>query len=287
MAGGVTGHRGASPGGLPALVADATARRAPPGLAAAVVSADGAAEFVTSGVADLGTARPVTAQTTFLWFSMTKIVTATAAMMLADRGVLDLDAPVMEQLPGMRVLRGPAPLITARHLMAHSSGLANPPPIRWVRPAGAAPPESRAFLARLLRRHRRLRFRPGETASYSNLGYLVLGELIAECAGRPFCEFIEREMLLPLGMNRTGFEHARAPADIATGYWRLPPGGRAALRLLLPPGIVGPRAGRLVSFRGFYVNGPPYGGLVGDVRDAARFLALHLGDGEAGGQNGT
>jgi CubicO group peptidase (beta-lactamase class C family) len=84
-------------------------------------------------------------------------------------------------------------------------------------------------------------------------------------------------------MSRTGFEHAQAPADIATGYWRLPPGGQTALRLLLPPGIVGGRADGMVAFRPFYVNGPPYGGLVGDVHDAARFLALHLGEGTVNG----
>ena len=281
----MTRRSSTSPAGGPqALVEDAIARRAPPGLAAAVVTADGAVEFVTSGLADVGTLRPVTVHTTFLWFSMTKIVTATAAMMLAGRGSLDLDAPVMERVPEMGVLHGPGSLITARHLLAHSAGLANPPPIRWVRPADAPPPDSRAFLARLLRRHRRLRFRPGDTASYSNLGYLILGELIASCSGQPFCEFVQRELLESLGMSRTGVEHAHAPADIATGYWRLPPGGRAALRLLLPPGIVGQRAGGLVAFRPFYVNGPPYGGLVGDVHDAARFLSLHLGDGAAGGQ---
>ena len=270
--------------GRQALVEAATARRAPPGLAAAVVTAGGAMEFMTSGLADIRTLRPVTVHTTFLWFSMTKIVTATAAMMLADRGALDLDAPVIEHVPELRVLRGPVSLITARHLLAHSSGLANPPPVRWVRPADAPPPDARAFLARLLRRHRRPRFRPGETAAYSNLGYLVLGELIASCAGQSFCEFIQCELLEPLGMSRTGFEHAQAPADIATGYWRLPPGGRTAVRMLLPPGIVGQRAGGLVDFRPFYVNGPPYGGLVGDVHDAARFLSLHLGDGVACGR---
>jgi CubicO group peptidase (beta-lactamase class C family) len=152
------------------------------------------------------------------------------------------------------------------------------------RKAGAPPPDSRAFLARLLRRHRRLRFRPGETAACSNLGYLVLGELIASCAGQSFCEFVQRELLDALGMSRTGFEHAQAPADIATGYWRLPPGGQTALRLLLPPGIVGQRADGLAAFRPFYVNGPPYGGLVGDIHDAARFLSLHLGEGAAHGR---
>jgi CubicO group peptidase (beta-lactamase class C family) len=277
-------QRSTTVGGSQTPVEEATAHQTPPGLAVAVVTADGAVDLVTSGLADVRARRPVTVRTTFLWFSMTKIVTATAAMMLADRGALDLDAPVIEHVPELRVLHGPGALITARHLLAHSSGLANPPPVRWVRPAGAPPPDARAFLARLLHRHRRLRFRPGETAAYSNLGYLVLGELIASCAGQPFCEFVRRELLEPLGMSRTGFEHARAPADIATGYWRLPPGGQTALRLLLPPGIVGQRTGGLVAFGPFYVNGPPYGGLVGDVQDAARFLALHLGDGAAGGR---
>jgi CubicO group peptidase (beta-lactamase class C family) len=88
------------------------------------------------------------------------------------------------------------------------------------RKAGAPPPDSRAFLARLLRRHRRLRFRPGETAACSNLGYIVLGELIASCAGQSFCEFVQRELLDALGMSRTGFEHAQAPADIVR--WCMP-----------------------------------------------------------------
>ena len=137
----MTGHSSASPAGArQALVADATARRAPPGLAAAVVIADGAVEFVTSGLADIRARRPVTAQTTFLWFSMTKIVTAMTVMMLANRGAVDLDAPVIEHVPEMGVpsLRGPGSLITTRHLLGHSSGLANPPPVRWVRPAGTA-----------------------------------------------------------------------------------------------------------------------------------------------------
>jgi len=270
--------------GVQELFDDAATRRAPPGLAAAVVTSGGPAEFVTSGLADIRTLQPVTANTTFLWFSMTKIVTATAALMLANRGALDLDAPAIEHVPELRVLHGPGRLITARQLLSHCSGLANPPPVRWVRPAGTPPPDAREFLARLLRRHRRLRFRPGQTAAYSNLGYLVLGELIASCAGQPYCEFVQRELLEPLGMSRTGFQHAQAPADIATGYWRLPPGGRAALRLLLPPRIVGQRTGSLVAFQPFYVNGPSYGGLVGDVRDAARFLELHLGDGATCGQ---
>ena len=90
---------------LQVLAEDAAAYQAPPGLAAAVVNAGGRAEVVTGGLADVRARRPVTVSTTFLWFSMTKIVTATAAMMLANRGAVDLDAPVIEHVPELRVLR--------------------------------------------------------------------------------------------------------------------------------------------------------------------------------------
>src|SRR5262249_32248934 len=76
-------------------------------------------------------------------------------------------------------LRGPGSAITARHLLSHSSGLANPPPVRWVRPAGAPPPDAAMFLDRLLQRHRRLPFPPGDPAAYSNLGHLLPRELVA------------------------------------------------------------------------------------------------------------
>jgi CubicO group peptidase (beta-lactamase class C family) len=77
------------------------------------------------GVADLATGSPATPRTSYLWFSMTKIVTATAVMRLAEGGKLDLDAPADEYFRG---LKGVSPLtpVTVRHLLSHSSGLANP-----------------------------------------------------------------------------------------------------------------------------------------------------------------
>jgi CubicO group peptidase (beta-lactamase class C family) len=49
---------------------------------------------------------------------------------------------------------------------------------------------------------------------------------------------------------------------------------------MLPKGIVGPNVGRFVSFERFIVDGPPYGGLVGTIEDAGRFLALHVSGGD-------
>jgi CubicO group peptidase (beta-lactamase class C family) len=95
---------------------------------------------------------------------------------------------------------------------------------------------------------------------------------------------VRDEILLPLGMNHTGFSYpelARREAAIAyQPRWRpLTPLFRAAL----PRGIVGPRHGRYVTFNPFYINGAAYGGLVGSVSEAIRFVQLHLNGGQANG----
>jgi CubicO group peptidase (beta-lactamase class C family) len=254
-----------------------------PGLSVAVAKDDRVVWERGFGFADLASSTPATPSTSYLWFSMTKIVTATAVLRLAEGGKLDLDAPVTNYFPCFSIVSQPVQ-VTVRHLLGHSSGLANPLPIRWVRPARAPAPDRRAFVKRLLARHRKLKFTPGESASYSNLNYLVLGEVISETAGASYEEYVRDETLTPLNINRTGFAYTQPDGhEAATGYqslWRpLPPLFRAAL----PRGVVGSRQGRYVAFNTFYVNGPAYGGLVGGVDEAARLVLLHLNGGQIGG----
>jgi CubicO group peptidase (beta-lactamase class C family) len=214
---------------------------------------------------------------------MTKIATATAVLRLAEGGNLDLDAPVTDYFPGFSIVSQPVP-VTVRHLLSHSSGLANPLPIRWVRPAGAPLPDTRAFVDRLLRKHRRLGFVPGERAGYSNLGYLVLGEVVSEVAGAAFEDYVREEVLAPLGMERTGFVYQEPDGhEAATGHQRLWRPLTPLLRAALPHGVVGTRQGGYVGFNPFHVNGPAYGGLVGGVEEAARLVLLHLNGGKVGG----
>ena len=255
-----------------------------PALSVSVVKGDRLVWARGFGAADLATASPASSRTSYLWFSMTKIVTATAIVRLAEGGKLDLDAPADECFHGFKVVSQPTP-VTVRHLLNHSSGLANPLPIRWVRPADDADFDRSAFVERLLYRNRKLKSIPGERASYSNLGYLVLGEMVSAITGTSYEEHVRAEILSPLGMDHTGFSYPQQPTrgDVATGYqplWRpLTP----LLRAALPRGVVGPREGRYVSFRPFYVKGAAYGGLVGGVEEAARFVRLHLNGGQADG----
>ncbi len=254
-----------------------------PGLAIAVVGPDGVRWQRGFGVADLASGTPTTARTPFLWFSMTKIVTATAVLRLAGTGALDLDAPVTTYLPAFATIVQPRP-VTVRHVLSHSSGLANPLPIRWVRPAGTPAPDQSAFVQRLLARHRRLRFAPGERARYSNLGYLVLGQVIAAVTGEELEAHLRAHLLGPLGMAHTGFSYTDTGDEPpATGYQRLPAALTPLLRAILPSGIIAGRQGRYVAYRPFHVLGTAYGGLVGGVADAARLAMLHLNDGTLDG----
>ncbi len=254
-----------------------------PGLSVVVVKGNRVVWEQGFGFANLVTSTPATPATSYLWFSMTKIVTATAVMRLAESGKLDLDAPADEYFRGFKIVSQPVPIIV-RHLLSHSSGLANPLPIRRVRSAGNPPHDQQAFVRRLLSRHRKLKSIPGERASYSNLGYLVLGEVISEVSGMRYEEYVREEILSLLGMHRTGFTYPEpAGQGAAAGYQPLPKLPTPFFRIALPRGIVGSRHGRYVSFNPFYVKGAAYGGLVGGVDEAARFLLLHLNGGQVDG----
>jgi CubicO group peptidase (beta-lactamase class C family) len=120
------------------------------------------------------------AEHVFAWASVTKPLTATAALVAAEEGIVDLDEPA-----------GP-PGATVRHLLAHASGL----PLDGERPIA----------------------RPGERRIYSNTGFEVLGALLAERAEMPFAEYLGGGVLDPLGMRDTRLDGS--PAWGASGPLR-------------------------------------------------------------------
>lgn len=253
-----------------------------PGVVVLVAGPEGLRAAGAAGLADISGRVRAWPGMVCPWFSITKIATATAAMRLAERGLLDLDAPIAGHVPALRQVRpaGWASRITARHLLSHSAGLANPIPVRWVHPADQQAPDPDAFLHNLLAQHRMLRSAPGSRARYSNLGPLVLAAAMATAAGQPFTDLIVTEILRPLGMAATAFSYPpQTRTRAAVGYHPR----RSPMRLLLPRWAIGGRAGRWISLQPFLVDGPAYGGLVGPVDELARFLQLHLRDGELDG----
>lgn len=250
-----------------------------PALSYAVATADGIIGSGAVGTARLSDGRAASTEDQYPWFSMTKIATATAIMRLHAAGQLDVDALVGEYLPGYDPGRHGQP--TVRQLLTHTAGLPNPLPLRWIRPETQAP--TPGLLEGIVHKHGKPRRTPGGRAAYSNIGYLIAGQVIEAATGRSVEQVITELVLQPLGMDHTGFTF-NTEGPRATGYVLSPRMTHPMVAALLPAGVAEASAGRALSLRPFLIEGPAYGGLIGPASDAVKLAAAHLPHpGPAGG----
>ncbi len=251
-----------------------------PGWAAAIFDRGGLRRAWLWGAADLRDASAITLATPFRWWSVTKIVTATAVLALADRGALRLDDPVARHVPWFRP-RPAGAAVTVEHLLAHTAGLASPSPLGWVHPPERERRTPDQLVRETFERHAELRSTPGERARYSNLGYLLLGEIVRRLTRLSFGEHVRRSVLAPAGIASAGFEPRGA-----VGHERL-----RSVRAPVMAALFLPRTRRLVAYAKdgwvgltqFEIEGQAYGGLVGSLDDLVRIGRLHLGDGSIDG----
>lgn len=168
------------------------------------------------GMANYEDDAAVTTETKFRIGSMTKQFTAFAVMLLRDRGKLSLSDSVCKYMQ-------PCPkawqAITIKHLLTHTSGLPNYttfPDIARLKAMGTTPPA----LVEEIKQHP-LDFTPGEKYAYSNSGYVVLGYVIEKVSGRKYADFMRDDVLIPLGMNDSGYETSLVLQHRARGYvWK-------------------------------------------------------------------
>ena len=139
--------------------------------------------------------------TTFDVASITKVASTTAvAMLLHQRGQLDLDTPLGELLPGFVVGRDSARLarqVTIRHLLAHNSGL--PGYVEFFRTLISPAELYRACL------ELPIECAPGERSEYSDPGFILLGKALEVLTREDLSEFARKEIFDPLGMTATRF----------------------------------------------------------------------------------
>jgi CubicO group peptidase (beta-lactamase class C family) len=226
------------------------------------------------GLADLAAGRPMLASTTQMAYSMSKTITAAAVLQLVERGRIGLDDPVARYLDWQPY----GDRITVRQLLTHTSGTPNPLPLRWVHPAAAhATFDERAALMDVLRSHPRLAFSPGAKYAYSNIGYWLLGWIVARASDQSFTTYVETNVLRPLdlGPDQIGYTVTN-PAQHATGYLEKYSIINLVKSWLIDAALVGDYAGRWLQIRDHYPNGPAFGGLVGSATAFARFLQDQL-----------
>nr|WP_048876526.1 serine hydrolase domain-containing protein [Saccharomonospora saliphila] len=171
-----------------------------PSLVAAVVR-DGETLF-SAGRGEVGGARPDT-RTLYRIGSITKSLVAVVVMRLRDEGRLDLTDPLDKHVPGT-AFGG----TSVAQLLSHTSGLTSESPGEWwERAPGGDWDELNATLGAGEVKHR-----PGRRFHYSNVGYGVLGELVARLRGTSWLDAVRTEVLDPLGMRETTEAPARAHA---------------------------------------------------------------------------
>ena len=152
------------------------------------------------GLADRQTKLPITATTTFDLASVSKQFTAMAIMMLAERKKLSYDDPLTKFFPDFPPY---AAKITVRHLLTHTSGIADYMEVYEKRFASTkkepTSQEARLMLAEI----EKPLFEPGVKFQYSNSGYMVLAQIVEKASGQPFPVFMREGVFAPLGMDRT------------------------------------------------------------------------------------
>jgi CubicO group peptidase (beta-lactamase class C family) len=195
---------------LGGIVRRAQAEQRAPSVSAAVFRGQELLHVDAVGLADAQAGVEATPDTQYPIASITKTFVAVSILQLRDAGKLGLDDPLDRHLPESP--QGP----TLRRLLSHASGLQREVP-------GERPWETLEFptreelLASLGEVDQVLE--PGLAWHYSNLAFVLLGEVVARVAGRPFERHVEERLLGPLGLARTGWEPSE-PA--ARGYLTQP-----------------------------------------------------------------
>ncbi|GAA5151712.1 serine hydrolase domain-containing protein [Amycolatopsis dongchuanensis] len=217
-----------------------------PSLVAAVVR-DG--ELLWSGARGFVDGAAPDDDTQYRLGSITKTFVAVLVMRLRDEGRLDLNDPLDKHVPGTGFGS-----TTVGQLLSHTGGLTSESPGSWwERSPGGDWAALQASLARDA-----LKNRPGSRFHYSNVGYGVLGELVARHRGKSWLDAVREEILAPLGLSRTT---PHPEARHATGYAVHP-----FADLVLPE--PSPDAGAMA----------PAGQLWSTVRDLARWTSFIGGD---------
>lgn len=181
-----------------------------PGGAVVVVTPAGAQ---ARGAGTTGDSRRVTGETPFVIGSTTKSFTALAIMQLVDAGRVDLDDPVRDHVPELRLAEGePVDDITVRHLLQQTSGLS---------PAAAGPLLSSATDGTALAavgelEGSPLESRPGGRWHYTNANYVLAGLVVERAAGTSYADYLQDHVLDPLGMADTHVSLPTAGAEPPT-----------------------------------------------------------------------
>jgi CubicO group peptidase (beta-lactamase class C family) len=166
-----------------------------------------------AGTASIAGNVAVSPETRFAIGSITKQFTSTCILLLAEEGKLSVHDKVAKWFPHLTK----AEEITVLDLMNHVSGYPDYYPLDFV----DRPMQKPIAVSALIDRWGggKLDFEPGTRYSYSNTGFVMLGQIVSKVSGEPYASFLEKRVLKPQGLTHTVFEpRDPAPPEFARGY---------------------------------------------------------------------
>jgi CubicO group peptidase (beta-lactamase class C family) len=244
---------------------------------------DGVISYEAVGSLSLESKTPMPKNALFRIASMTKPITATGIMILADEGKLSVEDPVEKHLPEFRgqmliaergkdtmTLRKPSRPITIRDLLTHTSGLPGGPPVGL---ADLYRTRNHTLAEVVMAFSQRpLEFEPGSKWAYCNAGIDTLGRIIEVVSGKPYEEFLRERIFDPLGMKDTTFYPTKDQLSRAAMLY-----GKSGEKLV-------PDLNALIGLPSGARYPIPAGGLYSSGADLAQFYRMML---HRGALNGT
>lgn len=251
---------------IPAMLSD----RKLPGLAIGVCDASTIRWSNGFGVVGAGQDHPVETSTIFSIQSASKMYTATAVMLAVQQGLVELDEPVTTYLPDFtvnsRFESEPERKITLRHLLSHTAGFTHEAPVGGNFEVGRGSFEAHCRSIS----ETWLRFPVGHHFEYSNLGVDLAGYILQRRSGVPFHEFVRRELLAPLGLPRTTFDHRVVARESNRAIGHGGGGRRLPVRVpMVPAGAVYTSVDEALRFLQFHLRGGE------DLLDAGRLQEMY------------
>ncbi|WP_199930299.1 serine hydrolase [Brevibacillus brevis] len=212
------------------------------------------------GYADVEKKIPVDPdRTVFRVASVSKVITATAVMQLAEQGKIDLNKDVSAYMGGARIPNKTGAPLTMKHLLTNSTGF----------DFGDTSDGSTTDLKREVSLKKYVMDnlpnvirKPGEFYRYDNLGFTIQGYVVEQVAGKPFGKYVKERIFKPLGMKNSDF---RLTPSIVKG-------------LAVPYNIIG----QPIPTYAMVPTELPDGGMLSTGSDMAKFMIAHLNKGKLG-----
>lgn len=240
-----------------------------PGIQYVVVNKSDKVFEYSVGLSDIIKGSVLSSNHTMAAFSMTKTLTAIAVLQLVELDKINLDDSVSAYIEHPY-----SPHISIRQLLSHTSGIANPLPLKWVHLSkDHISFDEELALTKVLNETPNLAAQPGTEYRYSNIGYWMLGKVIEQVSGQKYSDYVTENIFKVLGLTSTEIGFLIADKNNhAKGYLKKWSFMNLFGRLFIDRSVLGEYEDGWLHIKNVYLNGPSFGGALGSATAFSKIL---------------